>query len=189
MQIPRPPFENDGVWLYGFGVSIHLIKTLYPEKRKLLKGRRLEHFEGALPNVDHVAFVTSDINSVETQLVDHNVFYKRVSEPHVEQAAGQSYLSRSHMVPGCGFCSSTANTWASTRSSFLTQVRLTHFTFVGLGSRAALTLHVPFSQYADANAIEISNCAPAVGEVTCKKGQQQREGHGYQEQLTAKSKL
>lgn len=96
MQIPRPPFENDGVWLYGFGVSIHLIKTLYPEKRKLLKGRRLEHFEGALPNVDHVAFVTSDINSVETQLVDHNVFYKRVSESHVEQAAPVVSLPLTH---------------------------------------------------------------------------------------------
>jgi hypothetical protein len=65
--------------LYGFGVSIHLIKTMYPEKRKLLKGRRLEHFEGALPNVDHVAFVCGDINTVERQLVEHNVFYKRVS--------------------------------------------------------------------------------------------------------------
>jgi hypothetical protein len=44
VQIPRPSFENDGVWLYGFGLSLHLIKSKYPAKRQLLKGRRLGGF-------------------------------------------------------------------------------------------------------------------------------------------------
>lgn len=121
IEIPRPAFENDGVWLYGFGLSLHLIKSKYPQKRMLLKGRRIgacrpafvpvrlsgracveprhgidlpltdrrthtrpsthpppEHFEEALPNVDHMAFITSNLNEVEKQLREHNVFYKRV---------------------------------------------------------------------------------------------------------------
>jgi hypothetical protein len=41
IEIPRPAFENDGVWLYGFGLSLHLIKSKYPQKRLLLKGRRI----------------------------------------------------------------------------------------------------------------------------------------------------
>ena len=41
IEIPRPAFENDGVWLYGFGLSLHLIKSKYPRKRLLLKGRRI----------------------------------------------------------------------------------------------------------------------------------------------------
>jgi hypothetical protein len=40
-QIPRPAFEVEGVWVYGFGLSLHIIKSRYPEKRMLLKGRRL----------------------------------------------------------------------------------------------------------------------------------------------------
>lgn len=41
IEIPRPAFENDGVWLYGFGLSLHLIKSKHPQKRMLLKGRRI----------------------------------------------------------------------------------------------------------------------------------------------------
>jgi len=41
IEIPRPAFENEGVWLYGFGLSLHLIKSRYPQKRLLLKGRRI----------------------------------------------------------------------------------------------------------------------------------------------------
>jgi hypothetical protein len=42
----------------------------------------------------------------------------------------------------------------------------------------------------DANAIEISNCAPAVGEVTCKKANPQIERvSGHHEPIAAKSKL
>lgn len=45
---------------------------------------------------------------------------------------------------------------------------------------------------ADANAIEISNCAPPVGETTCKKSNQQAMHSGHMphpEPLLARSKL
>jgi hypothetical protein len=44
----------------------------------LLSTLHAEHFEEALPNVDHMAFITSNLNEVEKQLREHNVFYKRV---------------------------------------------------------------------------------------------------------------
>jgi len=44
IEVPRPAFENEGVWLYGFGLSLHLIKSRYPQKRLLLKGRRIGKF-------------------------------------------------------------------------------------------------------------------------------------------------
>ncbi|TFJ80445.1 hypothetical protein NSK_008186 [Nannochloropsis salina CCMP1776] len=114
IEIPRPAFENEGVWLYGFGLSLHLIKSRYPEKRLLLKGRRIEHFEEALPNVDHMAFITSNLNEVEKQLREHNVFYKRFG---------------SHKT----------------------------------------NIHQIFLFDPDGNVIEISNCAPPVGETTCPR--------------------
>jgi hypothetical protein len=41
---------------------------------------RAEHFEEALPNVDHMAFVAGSIDDVERMLTDNNVFYKKVSD-------------------------------------------------------------------------------------------------------------
>jgi hypothetical protein len=48
IEIPRPAFEVEGVWLYGFGLSLHLIKSRYPKQRELLRGRRLGEYVLAL---------------------------------------------------------------------------------------------------------------------------------------------
>lgn len=47
--VPRPPFDCDGYWLYGYGLSLHLVATDNPEERKLVKRRRIQHFSSSLP--------------------------------------------------------------------------------------------------------------------------------------------
>jgi len=77
IQIPRPSFENDGVWLYGFGLNLHIIQTRNQKKRLMHRQARLEHFDRALPDVDHTAFVASNLNEVEHQLQKYNVYYRK----------------------------------------------------------------------------------------------------------------
>jgi catechol 2,3-dioxygenase-like lactoylglutathione lyase family enzyme len=110
--IPRPPFDCEGYWLYGHGLNLHLVATSVPNERKKVKVARIQHFSTALPRVDHIAFLTSDIEKVREVMDHHQVYYK-------------------YEVPD------------------------------GTGIRQ-IFLFDP-----DGNVIEISNCAPAVGETTC----------------------
>ena len=73
--IPRPPFDSEGYWLFGYGLSLHLVATTNPEERRRVKIQRIQHFSSSLPRVDHVAFVTSDISFVKGVLDDARVFY------------------------------------------------------------------------------------------------------------------
>ena len=73
---PRPPFDSDGYWLYGYGLSLHLVLTTQPESRKLLKRDRIKYFITCLPKVDHIAFITSDISVIRRTLDERNVYYK-----------------------------------------------------------------------------------------------------------------
>lgn len=73
---PRPPFDSDGYWLYGYGLSLHLVLTTQPAARKLLKKDRIKYFTTCLPKVDHVAFITSDISIIRRTLDERNVYYK-----------------------------------------------------------------------------------------------------------------
>lgn len=74
--IPRPPLECEGCWLYGYGISLHLIKTIVPKERNIIKMNHIKHFCGYLPTVDHIAFITSDITFIKNALDDSDVFYK-----------------------------------------------------------------------------------------------------------------
>jgi len=82
-EINRPEFEASGAWLYGYGLNLHLIRTNYPEKRMMLKGRRLEHFETALPTVDHIAFTSTNLPQIESILKETNTFYKKFESDDV----------------------------------------------------------------------------------------------------------
>lgn len=113
-QIPRPPFDCDGYWLYGYGLNLHLVATSTPKDRNDVKVRRIQHFSYALPRVDHIAFLTEDIASVKAVLDFYDVYYK-------------------HEVPP---------------NTGIEQV---------------------FLFDPDGNVIEISNCAPDVGQTTCLK--------------------
>lgn len=110
--IPRPPFDSEGYWLFGHGLNLHLVMTTTPKYRSDLKVRRIQHFSYALPRVDHVAFITEDIESVKTVLDHYDVFYK-------------------HEKP---------------ENTGIEQI---------------------FLFDPDGNVIEISNCAPDIGETTC----------------------
>lgn len=73
---PRPPFDSDGYWLYGYGLSLHLVQTTAPDHRKLLKRDRIKYFTTCLPRVDHIAFITSDLSIIRRTLIERKVYYK-----------------------------------------------------------------------------------------------------------------
>ena len=74
--IPRPNFESKGCWLIGHGLNLHLVMSTNPEKRKMVKLRRIDHFTTNLPVVDHVAFVSSNMLALKKLLQDMSVYYK-----------------------------------------------------------------------------------------------------------------
>lgn len=74
--IPRPPFECEGYWLYGYGLSLHLVASRNHHERRQLLCSRIKHFSQSLPRVDHVAFITRDIKTIQATLDKANVFYK-----------------------------------------------------------------------------------------------------------------
>jgi len=73
---PRPPFDSDGYWLYGYGLSLHLVQTTAPDHRRLLKHDRIKYFKTCLPRVDHIAFITSDLSIIRKTLIERKVYYK-----------------------------------------------------------------------------------------------------------------
>ena len=74
--VPRPMFDSEGYWLYGYGLSLHLVSTKVPEERKVTKKVRIKHFSTQLPTVDHIAFVSNDIKTVKGILDKAKVYYK-----------------------------------------------------------------------------------------------------------------
>lgn len=112
LEMPRPDFKSEGCWLYGYGLNLHLVRTLVPAERLKAKIARLEHFSAHIPTVDHFAFVSSDLTTVRAVLDSENVYYSYQTLP----------------------------------SSGLYQI---------------------FFFDPDGNVVEISNCAPPVGEIAC----------------------
>mmetsp|Transcript_28457 Transcript_28457/g.39191 ORF Transcript_28457/g.39191 Transcript_28457/m.39191 type:complete len:248 (-) Transcript_28457:587-1330(-) len=110
--VPRPPFDCEGYWLYGYGLSLHLVATSVPKERKLVKKRRIQHFSSALPRVDHIAFISNELQTIREILDREKVFYK------LDQPAKTGISQLFFFDP-------------------------------------------------DGNVIEVSNCAPLVGEVAC----------------------
>ena len=81
VEIKRPAFESDGVWLWGYGISFHLISTNVPDNRQQVKENRIKHFTSQLPTVDHIAFLTDDFPAIVEVLVNARVYHKFVSTP------------------------------------------------------------------------------------------------------------
>eukprot|EP01039_Chlorochromonas_danica_P005814 gene5814-6402_t len=111
-EIPRPPFSNEGSWLIGYGLNLHLVTTTTVDDQKENRRSRLDHFTTALPAVDHIAFLTFDLDEIRRTLDQKQVYYKHASPPHTG-------------------------------------------------------IHQIFLFDPDGNVIEISNCAPPVGETSC----------------------
>lgn len=86
-QIPRPPFEAVGVWLIGYGLSLHLVQTKYRKERALLQQQRIKHFAKSFPRVDHIAFITQDLDAIRKVLEKQNIYYRhdKVEVAGIEQ--------------------------------------------------------------------------------------------------------
>jgi hypothetical protein len=106
-------FDSEGYWLYGYGLSLHLVATTVPDERKITKKARIKHFSTQLPRVDHIAFISHDIQAVKSILDRANVYYKH----EITTVAGIEQL---------------------------------------------------FFFDPDGNVLEVSNCAPEIGETICK---------------------
>ena len=50
-EIPRPPISVTGCWLHGYGLNLHLTQSDYPDQRKEVHEKRIEHFTQTIPNV------------------------------------------------------------------------------------------------------------------------------------------
>ena len=111
MEVPRPPFESEGCWLWGHGLSLHLIQTKKIKDREVSDKLRLMHYKG-MPIADHFAFLVENIREVEEFLDENGVFYYQ--DDNVQTGTYQIFL---------------------------------------------------FDP--DFNVVEISNCAPPVGEIRC----------------------
>lgn len=75
-EVDRPQLDCEGIWLFGYGLSVHLIGTKNFKERQELKRNRIKYFSTSLPVVDHIAFVTEEIDFIKKLLDEHNVFYK-----------------------------------------------------------------------------------------------------------------
>lgn len=110
-EVPRPPFESTGCWLWGHGLNLHLIQTEKIKERQVSDILRLMHYKG-MPIADHFAFLVDDIKAIENFLDAHGVFYYQDDNVHT-----------------------------GTYQIFLFDP--------------------------DFNVVEISNCAPPIGEIQC----------------------
>lgn len=111
-EIVRPDFDVDGVWLYGHGLNLHLVKTQDRVGRTKQKLARIEYFHEHLPSVDHVAFIAKDCEIVKELLESERIYY---------------------------------------REFYSDKTGIRQFFFFD----------------PDGNAIEVSNCAPSIGEKVC----------------------
>ena len=125
IEVPRPPFESKGCWLYGHGLNLHLIQTKKIRERQVSDILRLMHHKG-MPIADHFAFLVENVKEIEEFLKENGVFYY------------QDY-----------------NQCTGTYQIFLFDP--------------------------DFNVVEISNCAPPVGQIQCtfKGVSQNPSGEAY----------
>jgi len=66
-ELPRPPFNFTGAWLFGYGIQIHII-----ENKSLANNE-----EPAVNTRDnHIAFATKDAEHVKHLLLEHGVDFK-----------------------------------------------------------------------------------------------------------------
>ena len=74
--IPRPPFDSPGYWLYGYGLSVHLITTTRPAEWRGVVYNRISSSSKYLPRVDHIAFITHGMDQIRNILDEAKIYYK-----------------------------------------------------------------------------------------------------------------
>ena len=113
--VPRPPFEAEGFWLFGHGLSLHIVASRFPRERRLSLRARVAQIKSALPRCDHVAFTSGDLDTVRATLERLDIFF------------------------------------------------LEDFPVAGATSFRQIFFLDP-----DGNVIEISNCGPPIGKISCE---------------------
>mmetsp|Transcript_22990 Transcript_22990/g.38098 ORF Transcript_22990/g.38098 Transcript_22990/m.38098 type:complete len:339 (-) Transcript_22990:749-1765(-) len=68
--------ENELV-LHGHGLALHLLRAENPDERLEWKNKRKEHFQTAMPKVDHFAFISNDLPAVEKVLIETRTYFKK----------------------------------------------------------------------------------------------------------------
>jgi hypothetical protein len=157
---------------------------LKPARRALPSScsRLTEHFETAIPEVDHMAFITSNLDEVERQLRIHRVFYKRVGSVSPCLSVLQTSIRGPpyQVCCACGFACPVAKLqrvalnlcrhpsgWApQVAPSVSPDMALHHLMAPQFNSPKAGIAQI-FVLDPDHNVLEISNCAPPVGETVC----------------------
>lgn len=90
-ELPRPGFNFNGAWLFGYGFQIHIIENLEVDPIQV---------EGISTRTDHLAFATGDIEAVKQSLIDrgidireqvnaggaHQIFFRDPDGHHIEVA-------------------------------------------------------------------------------------------------------
>jgi catechol 2,3-dioxygenase-like lactoylglutathione lyase family enzyme len=81
--VRRPNFNFDGIWLYSYGIQIHLIEGAALERPNILK-----------PNTDHISFEADDLTSIQNKLDALNVPY--LLEYHERENLRQLFFKEPH---------------------------------------------------------------------------------------------
>ena len=73
--IPRPPFEAEGYWLWGYGLALHIVTSRIPKQKRDSDLHRIEYLKDLLPRVDHMAFISKDIDYIKDTLIESDIFF------------------------------------------------------------------------------------------------------------------
>ena len=73
--IPRPPFEVEGYWLWGYGMALHIVISRIPREKRESDLLRIEYLKQLLPRVDHMAFISRNIDYIKETLVERGIFF------------------------------------------------------------------------------------------------------------------
>lgn len=76
-ELPRPPFNFRGAWLYNYGVQIHIIEN---------REEVAEPIDGISSTVNHLAFRVADMEPVRQRLAEHGLeYYEQVNAGGIQQ--------------------------------------------------------------------------------------------------------
>ncbi|EME30733.1 uncharacterized protein Gasu_19720 [Galdieria sulphuraria] len=81
--VRRPNFNFDGIWLYSYGIQIHLIQGTALERPNTLK-----------PNTDHISFEADDLTNIQNHLDSFNIPY--LLESHETEKLRQLFFKEPH---------------------------------------------------------------------------------------------
>lgn len=159
IEVPRPPLDSVGFWLYGYGLSLHLVQSSFVFQRKKLRIDRLRHFTTALPRVDHIAFISDDLQAIRKILDEAKVFYK-YDAPHntgIEQLfifdPDGNVIEVSNCQPPVGKIACKANT-----SEEEQEIRESIMTLEARGDPAVSPIAAPIKSLRSNDNLEYANC-------------------------------